>query len=96
MYLIINGNKHTVSKRIYETDTIKYLTVEPKVENVSGVIQMYRDDGFLMCEDNADGYERKTHIGTLLTMTNKPVPVPVEPNFEPTAEELINILVGVE
>lgn len=96
MYLIINGNKHTVSKRICETDTIKYLSVKPNVENISGIIQMYRDDGFLMSEDNVDTYERKSHIGTLLTVTNKPVPVPVEPSYEPTAEELINILVGVE
>lgn len=72
MYLIINGNKHTVSKRIVADDTIKYLTVNPAVETVSGIISMYRDDGFLMSEDNADNFERQTYTGTLLILTNKP------------------------
>lgn len=83
MYLIINGNKHSVSKRIVTNDTIKYLTVEPKPEDISGTIIMYRDDGFLMSTDNADKFERKTYNGTLLVLTNKPEPVPV-PAPEPT------------
>ena len=76
MYLIINGNKHTVSRRIVEGDTIKYLTVTPEPEDISGTIQMFRDDDFLMSEDNADDFERRFIVGTLLTMTNKPEPVP--------------------
>lgn len=96
MYLIINGNKHTVSRRIVTSDTIKYLTVEPAVESATGTIKMYRDDGFLMSEDNADAFERQSYAGTLLTLTNKPVPVPVPVNTEPSADELMNILLGVE
>ena len=83
MYLIINGNKYSVSRRIVTNNSIKYLTVEPKPENISGTIAMYRDDGFLMSEDNADKFKRHTYEGTLLVLTNKPVPVPV-PALEPT------------
>ena len=46
---------------------------------------MYRDDGFLMCEDNAADYERISVHGGLVTMTNAPEPVPVTP--EPTLED---------
>lgn len=74
MYLIINGNKYSVSRRIVSDDTIKYLTVTPEPEEISGTIQMYRDDDFLLAEDNADSFERRFCVGTLLTLTNKPVP----------------------
>lgn len=85
MYLLINGNKHTVSKRIHNKDTIKYLTVSPTVdvEVLTGTIRMYRDDDFLLCEDQVDKYERKTMTGTLLVMTNKPVPQPVDQTTKP-------------
>lgn len=82
MYLIINGNKHSVSRRIVTSDTIKYLTVDPQPETISGTIQMFRDDGFLMSEDNAERFERKFCTGTLLTLTNKPEPQPVVPTIE--------------
>lgn len=85
MYLIINGNRHTVSRRIAKSDTIKFLSVTPTVVEITGTIQMYRDDGFLMSEDNTDGYERKYQTGTLLTLTNKPVPTPAV--HVPTLEE---------
>lgn len=44
MYLMINGNKHTVSRRIVKSNEIRYLSVTPEPEEVSGMIQMY-DDG---------------------------------------------------
>lgn len=85
MYLIINNNKHGVRQRIVSADTVKYLCVTPSPEEVSGTIQMFRDDGFLMCEDNAADYERVSINGGLVTMTNAPVPVPVDP--APTLED---------
>lgn len=84
MYLTINGNRHTISRRIVEADTIKYLTVTPEPEEISGTIQMFRDDGLLMSEDNADDFERRFYVGTLLTLTNQPEPVPAPiPEPEP-------------
>lgn len=71
MYLLINGNRHTCSRRIVTADTIKYLSVSPAPEEIAGKIEMYRDDGFLLAEDNSDGYERRYMSGTLLTLTNK-------------------------
>lgn len=76
MYLMINGTCHTVSRRIVTDDTIKYLSVTPAPEEISGTAQMYTDEGFLLSEDNLDGFERKQYTGTLLMVTNKPVPTP--------------------
>ena len=85
MYLIINDNRHTVSKRIVTSDTIKYLTVTPEPDNISGIAKMYTDEGFLLSEDNLDDFERKTYTGTLLTVTNKPEyisqPIPATPEY---------------
>ena len=80
MYLMINGTKHTVSRRILTGDTVKYLSVTPEPVDVSGLISMYRDDGFLLCADDAAGYERTVYNGTILTLTNAPEP---EPQPEP-------------
>ena len=71
MYLLINGSRHTCTRRIVTADTIKYLSVTPAPEEITGKIQMFRDDGFLMCEDDANGFTRKQYSGTLLTLTNK-------------------------
>lgn len=84
MYLDINGNIHQVHRRIVTADTVKYTFVTPEPESISGTIKMYRDDGFLMSEDNADSYERKTYVGTLLTLTNAPE---VEPTEQPPTLE---------
>lgn len=72
MYLIINNKQYNVSKRIVSKDTIKYLTVEPKPEDISGIAKMYTDEGFLLSEDNLDNFERKNYSGTLLIVTNAP------------------------
>ena len=82
MYLMINGTKHTVSRRILTGDTVKYLSVTPEPVDVSGLISMYRDDGFLLCADDAAGYERTVYNGTILTLTNAPEPEP-QPEPEP-------------
>ena len=77
MYLLINNEQYPVTKRIVTKDTVKYLSVSPDPRPVSGPVQMYRDDGFLLSEDDSDGYTRQTYAGTILTLTNKPEPVPV-------------------
>jgi hypothetical protein len=76
MYLIINGNRHDVSRRIVSNDTIKFLTVTPEPEEVSGKIRMFENNGFLISEDNADDFSRWAYSGTLLTLTNAPERVP--------------------
>ena len=82
MFLSINGKIHSVSKRIVKGNTIKYLSVTPAPESISGPIKMFRDDGFLMSEDNADDYVRKSYTGTLLQISNDPEPPePPEPQI---------------
>lgn len=95
MYLKIGENQYPCTRRIVTGDTIKYLSVKPNPGEVTGKIQMYRDDGFLMSEDDADNYERQTYAGTILTLTNKPEPVPVETVHVPTDGEVLNTLLGV-
>ncbi len=90
MFLSINGKIHSVSKRIVKGETIKYLSVTPAVEEIAGKIQMFRDDGFLLSEDNADNYARKSYVGTLLQISNDPEPVPVTP--QPTVEQRVTAL----
>ena len=79
MYLIINNKQYSVSKRIVSKDTIKYLTVTPEPDNISGIAKMYTDEGFLLSEDNLDNFERKTYTGTLLIVTNAPEYTPQPP-----------------
>ena len=90
MFLSINGKIHSVTKRIVKGKTIKYLSVTPAVEEIAGKIQMFRDDGFLLSEDNADDYQRKSYVGTLLQISNDPAPVPVPP--QPTVEQRVTML----
>ena len=103
MFLSINGKIHSVSKRIVKGNTIKYLSVTPAPESISGTIQMFRDDGFLMSEDNADDYARKSYVGTLLQISNDPEPP--EPQISDdeavaiitdtlTTSEALNIITG--
>lgn len=87
MYLLINGNRHTAKSRYVPKgkDTVKFLGVAPAVEEISGTIQMYCDDGFLLREDDTSKYERKFMSGTVLTLTNEPEPTPAP--YVPTLEE---------
>lgn len=86
MYIKIGEIQYPCTRRIVTGDTIKYLSVKPNPGTVTGKIQMYRDDGFLLSEDDASKYARQTYAGTIFTLTNKPEPVPVPtPAPEPQA-----------
>ncbi len=84
MFLMINDKRYAVSRRIKQGDTVKYLSVSPSVEDISGTVKLFRDDGLLLSEDNAEDYARRFMVGTLLTMTNQPEPMPepVSPSLE--------------
>ena len=87
MYLTINGEKCGVSRREKQKDQVVYYSVIPMPEEVSGVIDMFRDDGFLMSSDIAADYVRQTKIGTVLTLTNRTENVPAKP--APTLESRV-------
>lgn len=74
MYLLINGTKHTVKRRVVSSDTIKYLGVTPSLtpSAITGTISMYRDDDVLISEDDSGSFSRKLISGELLQLTNKP------------------------
>ena len=74
MYLIINNERYTVSRRIKTADTIRYLSVTPAPDIITGTIRMYTNEDVLMSEDDAENYLRRFYTGTLLTLTNAPEP----------------------
>ena len=93
MYLQIGDKQYTVSKRITQGGQIRYLTVTPTPEAVSGQIGMYTDEGFLLSTDQADSFLRWEYTGTVLTLTNTPEPEPyvppvLEPTFYASTEEI--------
>ena len=96
MYLTINEARHTVVRRIVSSDTIKYIGVTPEPTKITGTIHMYRDDGFLMSEDDSSKFSRKLCYGTLLQLTNKPEldESTLLSNPNPTAEKVVTAVVG--
>lgn len=84
---MIQEEKYTLtSRKVYSTH-IKYYALSPVPSdptNITGIISMYRDDGFLLSEDNADNYQRKYLSGAMLVLTNEPEPEP-EPDPKPTS-----------
>lgn len=91
MYIIVNENRHSVLRRIVTDDTIKYISVTPHVDvsEINGSIKMYRDDGFLLSEDDPSGFAYVTMTGTLLKLTNKETVTPV---YTPTVENRLTAL----
>ena len=96
MYLNINGVRHTVARRIVSSDTIKYIGVTPTPTTISGVIRMYRNDGFLMSSDDSSKFGRKLCSGNLVQLTNKPAPNtdPFVPVPEPPTAKVVTAVVG--
>lgn len=86
---MIQEKKYTLTSRKVFSTSIKYYSLNPipsDPNNITGIISMYRDDGFLLSEDNADNYLRKYISGSVLTLTNEPEPPDPgpEPDPEPT------------
>ena len=96
MYLDINGVQHTVTRRIVTSDTIKYIGVTPEPAEITGIIHMYRNDGFLMSSDDSSKFSRKLCSGSLMQLTNKPAPNtdPFVPPPEPPTGKVVTAVVG--
>ena len=98
MYLLINGQKHTVKRRIATSDTIKYLGVTPTLTPtaLAGTISMYTNEDVLVSEDAVDNYSRKLLSGELLQLTNKPEldTSPFVPPIEPPKAKVVTAVVG--
>ena len=88
MYLNINGNRYTVKRRTTKPGRfVRFEGVTPDVVTASGIIEMRRDDGWLMSTDNADSYDRFTMKGGILTFTNEDEP-PVKETVESRLSKL--------
>ena len=90
MYLKIGENQYSCTKRIKSNaGTLKFLGVSPAPGEVSGTIQMYRDDGFLMSEDDTSQYIRQKYAGTMLAFFAypEPEPAPVTPSIPAPSNE---------
>ena len=96
MYIELNGTKHEHAKRSQTAQRVTYISSALTADLVAvGSIGEYRDDGFLLREVDVSGYARQIAREGVLTLINEPEPVPVEPvDPEPTAEELMDILLG--
>lgn len=90
MYLKIGENQYSCTKRIKSAaGTLKFIGVSPAPGEVSGTIQMYRDDGFMMSEDDTSQYIRQKYAGTLLAFFSypEPAPAPVTPSIPALSNE---------
>lgn len=95
MYIAYNGVNYPCQCRPSATMVYRGLPDDFPAP-VTGEIVLCADDGFIMRTDNADEYLRQTFEGGVLTLTNAPEPVPVEPvEDEPTTDEVLNTLLGV-
>lgn len=111
MYLLINNTQYPVARRRVTSQSVVYSEVNTEPENLSGVIQMYSNEGFLLSEDNVSDYLRHTYQAPtygeegeilsygILTLTNLPEPEPQpepEPGpYIPTDHDVLNALLGI-
>lgn len=99
MYLLINNTQYPVARRRVTSQSVVYSEVNTEQESLSGVIQMYSNEGFLLSEDNVADYLRHTYNGHTLTLTNLPEPEPQpepEPGpYIPTDHDVLNALLGI-
>lgn len=98
MYLLINNTQYPVARRRVTSQYVVYSEVNTEPESLSGVIQMYSNEGFLLSEDNVSDYLRHTYQAPtygeegeilsygILTLTNLPEPEPL-PESEPVKPE---------
>ena len=106
MYLVINNENYSLTRRKLTNNSVTYYGMSEIPDIVSGIITMYRDDGFEMSTDNADSYARQVKSGTVLVLTNEPEPPePPEPQISDdeavaiitdtlTTSEALNIITG--
>ena len=106
MYLVINNENYSLTRRKLTNNSVTYYGMSEIPDIVSGIITMYRDDGFEMSTDNADSYARQVERGTVLVLTNEPEPPePPEPQISDdeavaiitdtlTTSEALNIITG--
>lgn len=90
MYITIQGNTYVNVRRVVfpGSGNVAFIGDSIPAElDAPGVIGVYRDDGFLLREDDAAEFERISSQAGALLLTNQPLP-------EPTVEQDETATVG--
>ena len=88
MYIRINNESYSCTRRIIRGDDIVFLGVSPEPPETDS-IELYRDDGFLLRTDDVSSYLRRAYQGSTLTYTNAEEPQPVEPSVDEVRNEKV-------
>ena len=87
MYITINETKYDHATRSQTPQRVTYTARALTADIIAvGAIGEYRDDGFLLRQVMVDDYARQIAREGVLTLTNEPEPVPVEPAEKTPAE----------
>lgn len=86
MRIVVNNIAYPNARRIRRGESITYIAAGLPELTAEGGIAVYRDDGFLLCEDRSADYARQISRAGVLTLTNEPDAEPRDP--EPTWAEL--------
>ena len=88
MYIKINNENYSCTRRVTRGNDITFLGVSPEPPETDSV-ELYRDDDFLLRTDDVSGYLRRNYKDSTLTYTNTEEPRPVEPSVEEVRNEKI-------
>ena len=81
MYIILNGVRYdNVIRKKTVNEVLFYTTQETELPEALGTIETYRDDGFILAEDNVSDYLRQERGGNFLKLTNETEPEPETEN----------------
>lgn len=97
MYIKYENQKYSCKCDI-TNDAIYYKELPDNFpETVEGEIVLCDNAGFELRKDKTENYKRQTFENGTLMLTNAPEvePLPEPPEPEPSAEELLDILLGV-
>lgn len=83
MYITVNGNTYQNAVRVKSAQSVAFCADNLAGVVAAGVVTRYRDDGFEIGTDTVSDYLRQEATAEGFTLTNIPVPQPVEPVAEP-------------
>lgn len=82
MYITVNGSTYQNAVRVKSAQAVAFSADGLAGVVAAGVVALYRDDGFEIGSDMVENYLRQEATESGFTLTNIPVPQPVEPAAE--------------
>lgn len=93
MYIILNDTRYNDIRYTHSTVQVTYAgDALTGIDSVSGAVQVYANDGFLLREDNASDYARQVIQDGAVTLTN----IPADYKPPKTLAERVGELEGAE